>query len=52
MICQCSGPGEHSIKNALSLKGNQTKKNEMGGKCGAYKVLVGIPEGKNTTWKV
>lgn len=43
MICQSSAPDERSIKNALSLKGNQTKKNEMGGKCGAYKDAVGVP---------
>ena len=52
MVCECSASGEHIVKSGLSLKGNQTKKNEMSGKCGAYKVSVGIPEGKNTTSKV
>lgn len=37
---------------AASLKSNQTKKKELGGKCGAYKVSLEKPEEKNTTWKV
>jgi hypothetical protein len=46
MVCESSVSGEHIVKNALSLKGNEAKKIEMSGKCGAYKVSVGIPEGK------
>ena len=46
MVCQCFAPGEHRIKNALSSKGNQTKKNEIGEKCDACKVSMDMPEGK------